>query len=512
MKRWFWVVTLLLVVAVALPAYADTRLKVTGFIDNHIRYMQNLSSNEEDTDPDVPGLTADLNGDVSQDDDEQFNGRTRGRIFFHIAPNDFSKGVFGFEFDQEWGQDNAGGPADPAGGFDLGNDNNAFELKWLYVDVKIPDTPARFQVGGFSVNGTRLKRCVVFCDDAGGVALHLDFNPQVKLYSWYIIAEEELIETGADAVGEDFTVGFSLRTTFVKGLDVDFFFAFYGIENPSSDSSSLIIGSCSGGREGAGSGSPHCFDRDERYYAGFDARWRHGNFTFSPTFIFLFGKRELVAGGDADIEAFLADIRAAYTTGPFTVTGRFVYIPGNDADDDLGDGDDLNFWQNITVTTVNRTVQWFELLGWNFDSTSAPMFGFNNSRAMRSAGTFDQFGLVHGAVKGDYKLAKPLTATIAVGFFATEEDTGAPARFGGATVPRSYNWTGDDTHLGTEIDAWLTYQWFKGTTVNAWFAYAIMGDAMDLCEEGTGPSTSTSCDKQEAEDKYGAGIRMIYRF
>ncbi|MDH3603702.1 MAG: hypothetical protein OEU26_29175, partial [Candidatus Tectomicrobia bacterium] len=373
-------------------------------------------------------------------------------------------------------------------------------------------TPLRFQVGGFGINGTRLKRCVVFCDDGGGIAMTGSWSSQIKTYTWFIIAEEELIENGPDTLGEDYTVGTRVEFAPYKGLDLDLFLAFYNIEGPSSDSSSLMVGSCSAGRDGgAGAGGGQCFERDSRYYVGLDARWKFGNFTFSPTFIFTFGTRELPAGGEADIKSFLLDVRGAYKAGPFTITGKFAYIPGNEASDDLGDGSDINFWQNISVTTVHRSVQWFELIGWNIDSTSAPPFGFNNSRATKSAGTFDQFGLIHPAVKVDYKVAKPLTVTGAVGLFLTAEDVGAPARFGG-TPPASYNFAGGENNLGTEVDVWLTWQAFKGTTFNVWFAYAFTGDAQNLCDPGTGGTTGAACIERQAEDQIGFGGRMIYRF
>jgi hypothetical protein len=150
-------------------------------------------------------------------------------------------------------------------------------------------------------------------------------------------------------------------------------------------------------------------------------------------------------------------------------------------------------------------------MGWNFDTTSAEIFGGNNSRAMQSAGTFDQFGLIHPSVKVEYQVAKPLTLTAAVGAFLTDEDTGAPARFGG-DVPNTYNWTGNDNYLGTEFDVWLSYDWFKGTTIDVWFAYAAIGDGQDLCAPGTGGTTGVACNVLEAEDQIGFGARMLYRF
>ncbi len=520
MRRWssILIAFCLAGVMVAPAAAVDVGefLSITGFIDNHIRYVDNVSSNEE--------LGRGL---LTTDEDDIWSARTRGRIFFTVKPNAFSKAVVAFEMDQTWGQSNDDDASGGAVGFDLGNDNVVVELKHLYVEVKIPSTPIKLQVGGFNVSATSLKRCVVYCDDSGGIVIEGAWSPQFSTYSWVVVAEEELIEdnaaTGDDDFGEDWTVGTSFRLRPAKGMDIHLLGAYYNIDGPSADSSSMIIGRCSGSRDG-GSRDPadlnlHCFEQDRRYYFGVDARFKFGAFTLSPTFIYLGGKRDLLphpvtgqVGREVDLRSFLFDIRGKYTAGPFSIEGKFVFIPGNEANDPLDGSDgDLNFWQNISVTTVNRTVQWFELFGFHIDSSSPANFGGNDSRALRSAGTFDQFGLIHPAVRVDYKVSKPLTVSALFGLFYAAEDVGAPARFGGA-VPANRNWTGRDKHLGSEIDLLLTYQWFKGTTVNVWFAYAQSGDAHDLCAPGTGGSTTMACDVQEAEDRVGVGARMIYRF
>ncbi|WP_218673820.1 hypothetical protein, partial [Candidatus Entotheonella palauensis] len=521
MRRWssILIAFCLTGVMVAPAAAVDVGefLSITGFIDNHIRYVDNVSSNEEDNP--IPGLADedqdDHNGNLTTDDDDIWSGRTRGRIFFTVRPNAFSKAVVAFEMDQTWGQSNDDDTGGGAVGFDLGNDNTVVELKHLYVEVKIPSTPLRLQVGGFNVSATSLKRCVVYCDDSGGIAIEGAWSPQFKTYSWVVVAEEEFIEdnapTGGDDFGEDWTIGTSFRLQPAKGIDVHLMGAYYAIDGPSADSSSLIIGRCSGSRDGGNAANAHCFEKDRRYYFGLDARLKFGGLTVSPTFIYLGGKRDLAAGGEVDLQSFLFDIRGKYSWGPVSVEGKFVYIPGNEANDPLdGSDDDLKFWQNISVTTVNRTVQWFELFGFNIDSTHPANFGSNDSRALRSAGTFDQFGLIHPAIRVDYKASKPLTISAMFGLFYAAEDVGAPARFLG-DVPANRNWTGEDKFIGSEIDLLLTYQWFKGTTVNLWFAYAQSGDAHDLCAPGTSQAAG-NCDVQEAEDRVGVGARMIYRF
>jgi hypothetical protein len=207
------------VVAPAAAVDVGEYLSITGFIDNQMRYVDNLSSQEEAG-----------RGDLTLDNDEQWSARTRGRIFFNVQPNVFSKAVFGIELDQTWGDDTGDGT-----GFDLGNDNNVFELKHLYVDIKIPSTPLQVQIGGFAVDATTLKRCVIFCDDAGGIAVQANWSPNFSTYTWFIIAEEELIEEGPDTLGEDFSAGTTFMFKLAKGMEIHLLGAYYDIDGPSSD-------------------------------------------------------------------------------------------------------------------------------------------------------------------------------------------------------------------------------------------------------------------------------------
>ena len=96
MRRWKSIlISFGLAGVMAAPAAAvdiGEYLSITGFIDNHIRYIDNISTQEE------PG-----GGDITVDNDDMFHGRTRGRLFFDIKPNPFSKAVVAFEYDQIWG-------------------------------------------------------------------------------------------------------------------------------------------------------------------------------------------------------------------------------------------------------------------------------------------------------------------------------------------------------------------------------------------------------------------------
>jgi hypothetical protein len=495
MKRWNVIVVLLALAGlVAAPAYADMRLTVTGFIDNHIRYTQNLSAVDDNvTDGTAVDNDDPLDPDVlcrgNCDDESDFRGRTRARLFFNVAANEFSKAVVGFEIDQAWGTTSASG-----GGFDFGTDNIVVEVKWAYVDIKIPNTPVSFRAGGLPLQADRLKgSCILLCMDVGGVDVEIAFDPQLILSMYFSNTEEEedkVLQAGN--FGDDYFTGLTLMTTPMKGLKANLIFAFQHLQGD-APTSTLRIDSLDQ-------------DREDRWWIGVEGEFKMGNFLFSPTFIYGGGTRDFATGDDIGISTFIADVRAGVIVGPVTVTGKFAYTPGNDSDDNLGaGGDDINFWQSIAVDTVHRPVEWFEIFGFNHDTTSPSMFGSNDSRSLRSNLSFDQFGLIHGAVRADFQAHPKLTVSGAVGFFATTENVGPPSggRAQGLTPTRSY--TGDDKYLGTELDVFLRYALFKGVDVDVYFAHAFTGDALDLVDVATGQQSS-------AQDITAAGTRLLYRF
>ena len=487
MKRWSWMIALVALAGLAAaPTFAEMRLTTTGFIDSHVRYADNLTDD-----------------DVTDDSDDEWRARTRARIFFNVAVNDFSKAVVGFEIDQVWGETPGSGTA----GFDFGTDNIAVEVKWAYVDINLPNTPVSFRVGGLPLQADRLKNsCLLLCMDVGGIDVEVAFSPQLVASIYFAnTQEDDILEAGdEDRLGDDYFGGITLMTELLQGLQANLLFAYQHVGGPDFENTAPSTGSTS---------RLTSLDQTEenRFWIGVEAEWKLANLIISPTFIYGGGQREFASGGDIDLSTVLIDARVAYIIGPLTITGRFAYTPGNESDDDLGaGGDDINFWQSIAVDTVHRHVEWFEIFGFNIDTTSDPMFGGgNDSRSLRSNGGFDQFGLIHGAVRVDFKATKQATLTGALGFFSTAEKVGPPSVGRGQTTTNTFNYTDDDKYLGTELDVWVRYSLFKGTDVDVYFAYAFVGDALDLCAPGTSGST---CDKQNAEDIVALGTRLIYRF
>jgi hypothetical protein len=281
---------------------------------------------------------------------------------------------------------------------------------------------------------------------------------------------------------------------------------------------------------------------ENRYWVGVDARYQYGDLTISPTILVHFGNTTLMNGGESDIASYLLDVTAAYQTGRFGWQARFAYSPGNSASDDLGDGSTLNAWQFVGAYNGQPSVAWFSL--WGSDGALITniypnMFDYCGGRSIRCSLTFDQFGLAHVAVRGDYTVNEKTTLTGALGIFSTAEEVGRPARLGPMMVEETvetpeavdpkhtngahavtpattttrmvpngnptFNYTGQDTHLATEIDVWLTHQVYPNTTLELWAAYAMNGDALNLMDPVTGSVS-------QSEDTVGAGVRVNYSF
>jgi hypothetical protein len=475
MKRWIWMLVLFVLAGmIARPSFADDRLKVTGYLDNHVQWKRNTADN------------LDLTNNA-----DRFIGRTRARLFFNMSVFENTKAVTALEFDQEWGER----PTSYAG-FDWGNDNREVtELKQMYLDFKIPGAPVRFQVGGPRFHNSRLKDCMLVCRDSGGIKGFFDLAPQMRLNLYYTqIQELKSAFRSQDKRGEDYLLGTTLETRFAKAHQFNFFvlFAHERGEQFRLQTSRRIGGDLD-------------LAKTDLFWLGVDGRFRFGNLILEPTFIYSGGKWNYLSGADSDISAVMVDVRATVKAGAWTFAGKIAYVSGNDANDDLAGGHDIHFFQMASPDGVWRGVKGFEILGFNIDTTSGGLFP-GTARGIDDNGQFDQFGLIHAALFVDYKATKKLQFTGAVGMFSAAKDVGRPARVGAAPAGfDNFNYTGDDKYLGTEIDVWLSYQIFPRATVNAYVAYAFMGDAYALRD----PVTGVTHDPEDAAD---IGARIIYRY
>jgi len=523
MKKMVGCLLLLLVVGLAMaPAFA-AELRVTGFIDNVFPRWESNSSGD-DNDPTV-------------NSDQATFGRTRMRNFFNFIASDDLRGVFAIEIDQIYGAPSdtgRGGGACVEGsgafvneqcGFDNGIDNNAIEIKQVYVDFRVPQLPIgnRWRLGGLPFNVTPLHSLLLYSMDAGGGDVRFDFSDQVSLMMYYVQLEEDLDRfTGSAKVGEDYITGGTLMLKPLSGLD----FHLLGVYNHGQAPFGDALTGGGGPFNGIASDSLNV-DTESRYYLGFDARYRFGNTTLEPGFIYLLGNRKFSSASAAltglretDFNAYQGHLIAKHNIGPWLLSAKAVYVSGNDANDDInnrgiGKRSDVKGFRYLGVDTSHFYGEWFELLGKSdVDSTGNRTF-----RRMGEEAHLESFGWIILGGKAEYKYTDSLVLVGSAGGFWTAEKTGCPAVFRVGTTPetcagpgspqtgatgapnrrRALNFTGDSRFVGWELNAGLRYTIMPGLTWTPLLAYADYGSALDTND-------------RKAMDAWAFVNRLIYIF
>jgi hypothetical protein len=513
----------------AIPAWA-AELRLTGFLDSAFpHFSSNISP------PRTGG-----DSDVTLSNDQSTFGRTRGRMYFNVIGSDDLRAVFGFELDAIWG-------ACPDGDmcFDRNTDMASnIETKWLYVDFRIPQLPIgnRIRLGGFPLQVTPLHGQTVLHGDMGGGDMLLTLTDKVAAHLYYVQFEEDTT-AGVDRFpgmpltnrfGEDYATGMTLRLKPLDGLDLHIPFVYGHLQIPSNTMTS---------QSAPGLLSPQYFTNvttESRYYVGFDSRYRFGNMSIEPTFMYLFGTRNFCTPGslvrtetdsedfipctspfgsrrDTSFSSFFGNLNVSYTTGPWLFQGKLAYASGNRANDDInntgiGSRSNVHVYSHMNADGGPFYQEWFEIFGNSeVDGTSIDTF-----IRMGESGTFDRFGWQIVAGAAEYQLTDNLILEGAAGGFWSAKKTGCPAvlRQGSITgrcgdaddedvnTPQGrpvYNFTSNSRYLGWEVAAGLRYTIMPGLTWTPRLAYADYGKGMDQ-------------NNRKASNAWVIANRMIYIF
>ena len=482
-------------------ASADDRLTISGSMKNHVFGVSNFSG----FDANFTSLT--LDGDPQAGDQDNFVlGSSRIWVNFTVEAFENTRFYFSTLTDQFWGARAEGDLyGDGQVWYPDSYNNNAIRFKTAFVEVPIPGTAATLRTGGIDSTAQRLKGCTFYCLDTPGFSLTAPLSDTVNTFTWYAQWSDEWDNAGGlGADGESWAAGTRVEFAPMEGLDVDLIYVYQRLDCPNGGGLSCIYTALQLRRGEAGAGSP-MVALDNRNWAGIDMRYQYGDFTLAPTVIFHFGNTELVGGGESDIASFLLDIEGTYQIGPLTLRGRVAFSPGDEASDALGDGSTLNSWQAM-LWYSQASLSWFMLWGPRQLEIYPSIFDYSSARSLDTRMSFDQFGAMVVAARADYALNERTTLSGMVGFLNSAEDVGRPARFGpiSDTDNPDYNYTGDGTHIATEVNAELAYVLNPSTTVRFWAAYSMNGDALDL--------TTESGAVAESEDTAGAGASLTYSF
>ena len=474
---------LLMVVGLGFSPTWAAELRLTGFIDNIFpAFHSNVSQSDFD---------------VTRGQDQSTFGRTRGRMFFNVIANDNLRGVFGFELDAVYGRNPDGAALSFDRNTDLGGN---IETKHLYVDFRVPQIPVgnRWRLGGLPLYATPLHGQAVLHGDVGGGDLLLTFTDQVGLHLYYAQFEEDSAADvdrfpGSDKLGEDYATGMTLRLKPIQGLDLHFPFVYGHLHLPSS----TMLGQSAPAVQ-----STDYFlnvATESRYYLGFDARYRWGNTSIEPTFMYLLGTRDfnsasaaLTGVSDTSFNAFFGTINVSHTLGNWLLQAKYAYSSGNKANDDInnrgiGTREDVKVYTHMNADGGPFFQEWFEIFG----NSEVDGTGIDTFRRMGEAGTLDRYGwqVLAGAV--EYKATDNLILEGAAGGFWAAEKPACPAvlRVGSitgdcggdetASGEPALNFTGDSRYLGFEVAAGVRYTIMPGLTWTPRLSYADYGKGLN---------------------------------
>ena len=480
--------------------------------------------------------------------DKEWYARNRGRINIEGRAGT-AVFVWGIEIDTVWGQvsgtDNnlagQGGNNQQRGGatsgFDLNTDaQGSVETKWLFAEFDAPLIPfaTRVRLGAQPYSVT-YKICALACSDFAGVNIDTKWSPNVTSHLTFAQIEEELhgASTGGAGLtgfnrGDDFAFIASVEITPFKGLDVRPIYSYAWFQGATSGAARATVsggatggattyvarlaGGCSAaaaqcGLVAATPGSPT--NEEHRHTVGLDARWRSGPFSVEPTIFYQFGTRDTdnPFGGatkltrEADISAWLFDLKTGFRTGPLLLEFRYMYTTGNRPKDQLSK--EANYYQPIT----GDTGWWSD--GWG-NITALGIDYFNG--AFRTLGTnigLDRYGRQQFGLKATYSFTPQLDLYALVMPVWTARSIDTDGTFSTAVIGcrASDGCKGDSAYIGTEANLGTTWRFAPGLTFDLVGAYLFAGGALDTTEVINGVAT-----KRDSKDVYTVAARLRLSF
>ena len=406
--------------------------------------------------------------------------------------------------------------------FDRNTDQISIKTKWLYVDFSIPQVPIgnRTRLGAMPLSVTPLHGAIVIHGDSAGGDTLLTVSDQVGVHLYYTQFAEDSSPSvdrfpTSEKSGEVFATGATLRLKPLEGLDLHLPLVYGYTEGPFNLNN---MTSQSGPFKNVINATQNIAN-ESRYYMGFDSRYRIGNTSIEPTFMYLLGTRNYTGAsraqtgvGKSDFNAFVGNLIVSHQWGPWLLQGRVNYTSGNKANDDvnntgIGSRADVKYYAPMNADGGPFWQEWFEIFGNSeVDGTSIDTY-----RRMSESGGLDRFGWQNLAGAVEYQLCDSLILEGAAGGFWSAQKTGCPSnlREGSITGPcgglenykgePTFNFTGNSRYLGWEVAAGIRYTVLPGLTWTPRLAYADYGSGLN--QNG-----------RKAMDAWVFANRMIYIF
>jgi hypothetical protein len=469
---------------------------------------------------------------------------------------------------------NAGGAATTAvqtnfgsdGGFDINTDTRGiFELKWLYTEFEVPliPVPTVVRIGAQPFGAAAAYKLGVYATgDFPGVNVVSTITPNVKLNFTYVQVEEMLSGCRTSPAfpncnnntaspnlggigysqlrGDDFAIIMAPEITPIKGLDLKPMYSYFYASGTTSASSRI-------GRGGVNSttaytnadGSWKAGINENRHTVGLDGRFRLGPFSLDPTIMYQFGNRDVVVPGtpgggctvtnssnclalasgkapgsiaQADISAWLFDVRAGFQIGPLLIEGMYSFTSGNKARDTTLNN--VYYFQPLTTDTGYLADWGAQLSALGIDYLNAQLESAGPIAYQGAHIGWDKYGRHQASVKASYFLTPNLSGMggVAVHFTHRAIDTnGIPQNSvggvaGGGLLPAfaTGKQAGDTNYMGTELFSVVTWRFAPGLSWDNGAGYMFAGEGMNALTLANGP--------RSARDTFMYSSRLRFTF
>ncbi|MGQ9670457.1 MAG: hypothetical protein ACUVWY_09850 [Desulfosoma sp.] len=324
MKRNFIVlVAVVAAVALAVPAFA-VDFKYGGL------YRLRWQSNDN---------VADGNDDFD-DNGNWFDQRLRMQFTFVASEN--LQLVTHWEADTLWGRESPG--AGRHGGGDIGADATNLEMKNVYLEFNIPNTPLRTKLG---VQGATFLKGWIFADDFSGAVFSTKLDP-FKITFGYVAAQNTDVTTTNENV-DDFFLSLDYANGPFTGSLV-FFYQYAHDTNLSTypDMSTTVIRA-----------SSTAVTDNNLFNLGLSLGYKTDMMVLGLTHIKNFGSYDLVRGGQ-DYTGWMLEGTADFMWNALTFHLGAFYTSGDD--DNIADFDNAKDYDAFAYAR-GASYYWSEILG-----------------------------------------------------------------------------------------------------------------------------------------------------
>ena len=461
------------------------------------------------------------------------------------------------------------------------------QVKWLYTEFPLPLLPLNsvLRLGAQPFGTAANYKLAVYANgDFPGANLVIDVAPGAKLNLTYVQVEENLTgkrdffpvnfpggasttgrcTVGGDAVattclpqhrGEDWAGIVSFEFSPFKGFDIKPMYSYFNAIGQTSGSArqgrgGQIIASSISGASGAqtnGNFNPVSvgqsgFDGggtgiiENRHTIGLDARFTAGPFSLQPTVLYQWGKRDAIitqaiqtaygalgSKQEADMSAWLVDLRAGFNVGPLALGALAMYTSGDKANSNPFKT--IGYFQPLDTDTSYLADWGTQILSLGIDyyqilNGGAAQAGLNPGVAIG----YDKYGRIQGGLKAAYSITPSFTvgAGAVVAWTAEKVDTdsflvangGLQPQFVCRTTGGSCRPEGDSRYLGTELNVSATYRFAPGLALDVAGGYLFAGNALGHRYVGAAYSAAAPPVKQDigVSDVVIGTARVRYSF